>query len=893
MLSTGTNMQAQALESGKKFDNFELGTLIAKGGMGAVYRGSQLSPSRTVALKIIEHSGDFNDGVLAHLQNEAELAAKFNNDHLITVYACGYIDGFYYMAMEYLGGGDLQDRLLNEIDTVDALKITRQIAYGLRSMHARNMVHRDIKPGNILFHENGKAVLADFGIAGELAEQQNTSADLPSMGTPLYMSPEHIVGDAVDGRSDIYSLGVVLFQMLTGRPPYTGESTKDLQFAHLHEPVPLLPESKFKLQAILDRMLAKHPADRFRNIDELLAEIDKHLQHKDQDFAFAYSTPQQQQEFLNTRALQTSHLAETGHIPSLNPTTQSIHVPWGKKSRTPLYVAAFALVAVAIGSLLWFVQAPAVKESSPNRLKLIVMPIENRGDKADDYIVDSFTEMLISSYSRISETSLVSAEESFSYKSQLIDNRTLVERHGVSHILSGVASKEGSSFLVQLQLTETPSGKTLWSNAYKDSLDSIFTLKHTAVIESMREYLGEEITDRNLTQFPATSLAFNAFESYSKARDMLRESRTESEFKSAIEQFQTTLESAPQFALAYAGSCKAYLKWYRVQRDSELFRKAESNCHRAMTLDNSLPDVSLSLANLYMASGQFDDAEREFRFLYENNINSIDAILGLATTTHEKRDPDSAKTWFEKAIDIDASNAKVYSEYAYAMYREGNFPEAADLYDKASILRPDIMDYIVNAGTIYYLLGDLDSSKTAYLRGLEIQENSDLYSNLGAVYYHLQDYTNARRNYQKAIELAENNHLPYGNLAEIYAHESDRETLLVDTLDKAIGLARKELEINSRDAFVMSRLAVYYAIRGDRGESQRYAQRAESHGGDDYYVFYDLALAHCHLKDQELAMRYLAKAIKGGYNKSLARRDRGFSLLHGREDFKALLAPAT
>lgn len=256
--------------------NFTLGKEIGRGGMARVFLGEQLEPKRKVAIKIVTPQGN-DPKILEDLQKEGDTVAQFSHPNIVTVFSCGVIEQNYYLAMEILGGGDLAQKIDSGITELEAFNIMLDMAKALEHAHKRGTLHRDIKPENILFHEDGQAVLVDFGIA----KAQNTVSEFTRVGavvgTPHYMSPERALGKEIDERSDIYALGVVLYEMLMGKKVFDGGDTFAISYAHVHEPVPDLPEEKAKYQTLLNKLLAKNPDDRFQTTTQLISQLKKYL----------------------------------------------------------------------------------------------------------------------------------------------------------------------------------------------------------------------------------------------------------------------------------------------------------------------------------------------------------------------------------------------------------------------------------------------------------------------------------------------------------------------------------------------------------------------------------------------------------------------------------------
>ncbi len=256
--------------------NFEFVRELGRGGMSRVYLARQLQPKREVAIKIVSPGSAPDPSFLASLKLEGDTVASLNHDNVVTVFACGVIDAHYYMAMEVLPGGDLTERIKKGLRPEDAVEVMIQIGNALEHAHKRSILHRDIKPENVMFHESGKAVLVDFGIAKEGETESSFTQVGAVVGTPHYMSPERCMGKATDQRSDLYAMGVMFYEMLTGHKVFEGRDTFAVSYAHVYEPVPPLPPEHARFQGVINKLLAKDPKDRFQNAAEMVAALRKH-----------------------------------------------------------------------------------------------------------------------------------------------------------------------------------------------------------------------------------------------------------------------------------------------------------------------------------------------------------------------------------------------------------------------------------------------------------------------------------------------------------------------------------------------------------------------------------------------------------------------------------------
>lgn len=251
-----------------KVPGYRIERILGKGGMATVYLATQMSLGRPVALKVL-HDPE-TPQFFERFFNEGRCIARLNHSNLIAIFDIGQGDGFYYIAMEYLPGGDLKSRIVQGIKPAHALKILSRLAGCLAYVHGEGVIHRDIKPSNILFRNDGSPVLTDFGIAKLIQTDNDLTVTGTVMGSPHYLSPELAQGiRRVDGRSDLYSMGIILYEMLTGRKPYTADSFAATLMAHIQKPLPRLPEQYAELQPLLDKLLAKKPEERFQNGAEL------------------------------------------------------------------------------------------------------------------------------------------------------------------------------------------------------------------------------------------------------------------------------------------------------------------------------------------------------------------------------------------------------------------------------------------------------------------------------------------------------------------------------------------------------------------------------------------------------------------------------------------------
>ncbi|MEW6169860.1 MAG: serine/threonine-protein kinase, partial [Pseudomonadota bacterium] len=265
------------LPAGTVLGNYKILRQLGSGGMADVYEAEDQMLGRRVALKVLPPEFGRNPQLVARFEKEVRAAASLNHAGIVTVFEVGRAEGVHYYSMRLLTGGDLRGRIEQGLSEIEALSILREITDAFVHAHASGFVHRDVKPENILFDEQGRAVLTDFGIAKAMSSESKMTATGVSIGTPRYISPEQARGRPVDARADLYSLGAILYEMLTGKPPYDAEDSLAVIFKHVTEPIPRLPENLAQYQPLVDTLMAKEPAQRPSSATELIAMLDPFL----------------------------------------------------------------------------------------------------------------------------------------------------------------------------------------------------------------------------------------------------------------------------------------------------------------------------------------------------------------------------------------------------------------------------------------------------------------------------------------------------------------------------------------------------------------------------------------------------------------------------------------
>src|SRR6266540_3175833 len=553
---------------------------LGRGGNAVVYLALDVKQRRRVALKMLLPELALSVRSERFLR-EIEIAAQLTHPHIVPLYDSGEVNGSLYYVMPYVEGESLRQRLDREpqLPLADALQIARDVADALAYAHQQGIVHRDIKPENILL-EAGHAVVADFGLARALTAAAGTTVSQAgiAMGTPAYMSPEQGAATAqLDGRSDVYSLGCVLYEMLAGPPPFTGDSAQELLARHPLEPVAplrrLRPEIPRGVEAAVLVALAKQPAERFTDVA---------------DFAAALAAP------------------ETAAV--LRARRQRTRAKWVRR-----VVAASAVVllgAVAVGR--WRGRAAAAGSAPPS---VAVLPFVNlSGDTADQYFSDGMTEELINALAQVEGLRVPGRASSFAYQGKNVPYRKIGAELGVATVLEGSIRKTSVGLRVSTRLVNVADGYQIWAEQYDRPLKDAVAVQEDiagAVVATLRIKLATRGTAQLARRYTDNA---GAYDLYLRGRFFWNR-RDREGLQKAIDYFNRAIALDSGYALAYSGLADVYL--YMLTTNSVLreegYRRARVAALRAVALDSQLAEAWVTLGRMRQLDWDWRGAEETYR----------------------------------------------------------------------------------------------------------------------------------------------------------------------------------------------------------------------------------------------------------------------------------------
>ncbi len=629
---------------GHKLDRYELQRVLGRGGMGTVYLAQDTQLGRQVALKLLPPAAVADTGNLRRFRQEARAVSALNHPNILTLHEIGEADETHFIATEYVAGQTLRDLLTNGGLTLgEALDVALQTASALAAAHETSIVHRDIKPENLMRRPDGLVKVLDFGIAKLARRKSNpkigTEADTAFstvhtnpgliMGTVSYMSPEQARGLDVDARSDLFSLGVVLYEMLTGRAPFARATTGDVLVAILErEPPPLksyAPALPVALQHIVSRAMAKDRDQRYQHASELLGEL-KELK---QEFELAArlkrsgDTPARQAS-LSLRVGQAvpDSAANTGDAPTAITKPAFLH-----RFAQPLKLAAMTLLALTLMMTLALLIYRYWPTKRGERIQSIaVLPFVNAShDPQMEYLPDGLTENLMQSLQQLG-LRVMARGTVFSYKGRDVDPRQVGQDLQVEAVITGRAERQGERLLISIELADATDGKLLWSEKYQRTITDLMTVQGD-IARELSVKLGLRLTSdqqQQLAQRPTNNS--EAYQLYLKGNHLYHQ-LTRASGEQALALFHQALALEPRMALAYCGIARVYVDFSsKYLPPHEANPKARQAALTALALDEGLAEAHFVLGLVKILDWDWEGAEPEYQRALAINPNLTDAM---------------------------------------------------------------------------------------------------------------------------------------------------------------------------------------------------------------------------------------------------------------------------
>jgi serine/threonine protein kinase/tetratricopeptide (TPR) repeat protein len=831
--------------------------------MGVVYRAHDQRLDRDVALKLLPPDLLSDPAAGERLRKEALALSKLNHPNIAHVYDFDTHDGVAFLIMEYVRGDTLARKLASgPLPEEVAVSIGLQIASALEDAAEVGVVHRDIKPSNIMLTSKGAVKVLDFGLAKLFRpgdrELTLSHADLPDVaGTLPYMAPERLKSEPADFRSDIYSLGSVLYETVTGKRPFLAPDSATLIAEILNKkpdpPRDLNSTLSTAFDSTVMRCLAKEPARRYQRASELRVALESVRESRSD---VARSTP-----------------------------------PPSFAASRVLSLAALVIALVVVSVLIWrgLKKSPVVNASPP---ELAVLPLNDAtNDPEANAFANGLIETLTSRLSQLSKDHPLQVVPASEIRAKGVTNLQQASKEfGATMGLILNIQRHGDSIRVSYSLVDAKRHATLGGDTITAPASDPFGLEDR-VADSFVALLQIELTPAehaSMTQHGTSKPG--AYDYYLQGRGYLQEFQEPKNIESAIAEFHHALAEDPNYALAYAGLGEAYWHKYQISTDPEWVGNARSACDKSIALQKAEAAGHNCLGMVLTGTGAYEDSAKQYQLAASLQPTDDDAYRGLAVAYEKMNKFKDAEETFSKAIALRPGYWANYNWLGELFLNEAKYADAEPMFTQVMALAPDSYVGYGNLGNTYLYENQYTKALPLLQRSVDIESTAANTSNLASLYFALRRFADSARIYEKAVALNENDYIVRGNLADAYYWSPGERSKSFPIYRSAIDLAQNKLRVNPRDAETLAYLAGYQAAVGQAGPATTSINHALSLSPNDQEVLLDAAAVYALLNLPEKALDHLEKATAAGATLDTLLDNPNFDNLHNLPRFKRLVS---
>jgi serine/threonine-protein kinase len=862
---------------GRSVGRFRIEALLGSGGMGEVYRGFDTALQRTVAIKRMFGRDEDAAADRSFFLREGQRASALSHPNIAAIYDVIEEKEDVLLVMEFVAGSTLRDQLGAPMPLDRFFSIALQCVDALGAAHAKGILHGDVKPENIMLTTAGQVKLLDFGVARRLpasdpawatATTQTLSERRAMAGTPVYMAPEVLRGESPDARADIFALGIVFYEMLSGMHPFRGstvtvttaEILNEREAGELDRPPVKIPR---KLASVVAHALRKDPTRRYADTNELRRDLEIVLQGGRPARASHMRT--QPRPLLQWLGLAAALVAIAAVLAFLPATRSRIAGLW-KHFRSPAVTAAPRLA----------VMPPRIDGTSPDLAAF----------------ADGLSATVAARLSTLSQN----------HDLQIIDS-TRVERAraaapdqamnalGANLALQMEIQQAGQMNRVVWTLTSAQSGQTLASQTLTAPVSDPFALQDQVsdgVIKALRITLRPD-EHAAIAVHGTTDPA--AYDFYLQGVGNLDQFTRPGAIDNALGVLNRAVALDPNFGRAYAVRGRAYWLDYTNTKQPSWVDKARSDCNQAVSLGNAGADGHMCIGLIDAGTGQYDQAAQEYQKAIELEPGSERAYVGLADAYTKLNRLSDAEETYRQAIAANPNSTLVYERLGAFYLQQAQYAKAAGLFQKAIGLAPESYIDYSNLGAADLYVGDYPAAIAAFGQSLRLRPAPAAYANLGTAYYQSRRFADAAHNYDLALHYNPSDPDMWGNLADAY-HFSGQQPKALDAYKKQLALLNDQLKVNPRDAVRQGEVASCYAGLGDKSQAADHLALSLQLGRGNKDLLFNAAVVYNDLGETGEALEWLQKSFMAGYSASIVRDSPEFDNLRGNPQFQQLLNQA-
>ncbi len=835
---------------------------LGEGGMGSVYKAYDLELDRMVALKVIRGDLMTNAEILQRFKQELLLASRISHKHVLRIHDLGLSAGVKFISMAFIEGRNLAEVIRDQkvLPVERAVEIGKQICQALAAAHHEGVVHRDLKPQNILLDASGCVYVSDFGLAKSLEADAIAATAMTSagqvLGTPRYMSPEQVECGHIDGRTDIYSFGLMLYEMVTGDLPFQGNSLQlmlgRVQSMPRH---PTLLNAKLPpyLAGIIMRCLEKDLARRYQTFSEVLDD----LEH--QQFTPAGKAPARE------RAGKWSPKIVALVAAAVLVAAVSIR-----------YVPLLRSIRVSLGN--------STSQAGDKRIAVVPFRVVGADEKLNGVAV-GVAEAVNTRLFKVKGLTVSSLAAAASANSSAPPEKLSRDLGANLLLLGTVTGGADGKISFDLRLWDASQKSITWTDQVPGVTGDVLTLEDE-VFAKVSKALNVN-PDLELVAHPTENVG--AYDFYLRAQSIMRDAKDVKQVQSAIDLYQQAGKADPRFALAFAGLADAQIQMYQKEKDANWANQAVAAARHAAELNPQLPEVHFSLGSAYAVIGHTVEAVDQIKQAIQLMPNSDDGYRRLGGAYAASGKMSDAIDAYKKAVQINPYYWINYNRLGVAYYTSGDYENAVAAFRKLTELEPDNGYGYGNLGGAFLLAGKFQEAVPPLSKSLEIAPTPSRYSNLGTAYYYLGRYDLAISLFQKAVDAAPASWMYVGNLADAYRMSGKRE-VAIGLYDKAIVLGKKDLQVNQRNAMTLGGLGLWSAKRGQIDEGIRLIRAARTIDQNAVDLMYFEAQIDTFAHDFPAALSSLQSAFQKGMRPAIALAEPDLQSLRSNPEFQKLVS---